>query len=895
MEKHIFCILTGLFLSLSAFAQDFTLDGINYNVISDSSVEVTSRGSYTGDIIIPYSVDYLEREYIVTSMGDGAFSGCSELTSITLPEGLTSIGGSAFRNCRGLTSITLPDGLTSIGDGAFYYCNSLTSITLPDGLTSIGKETFYYCSSLTSISLPDGVTSIGKEAFCNCASLTSISLPDGVTSIGDGAFAGCQSLTSITLPDGVTSIGENAFNGCTKLTSITIPDGVTSIGAYAFRNCSSLTSISLPDGVTSIGDYAFNGCTKLTSITIPDGVTSIGNYAFASCQGLTSISLPDGLTSIGNNAFFNCYNIKGIVTFGDSLLSIGNEAFSGLQFDAIICKSETPPAITSSSFGYEPSLVIVPQSAISAYRSAAVWSQYNIISEKRVVVENLTEGALATTIITKGYGPLSSITHLTVSGVLNEVDFQSIKDNMKSLMEVDISNAVLTGNSLPDYAFSNNKILTKIVLPNTLEVIGEYAFSYCLNLTDAQIPSSVKTIRIRAFEECGQLSGELNLPEGLERIESLSFRGCKKLSGPLRIPSSVNYIGSFAFQDCSNLSGDLAIPVGIEAIEDYTFYYCSNLKGRLKIPSGVHSIGEGAFYNTGISGILSLPDSLNNLGRSAFSQCSGFTGALKIPVFIKSIPGYCFNECNNIQQLILPRALSSIEENAFLNCKSLNKIVLQSITPPTGPSNTFEGIPYDCHLSLPKNSAINYLITPLWGSFQKVSEIQREYQVMKGDTISLYGTTPFYPVENIRYVWEPGVGLSDSTVAYPVFKADTSQQYKLTVYSNETIYDVDSVFVKVTERGDSVSIQTLKINPIVKQSPSPFSTDFQLEITLSATAPINIQLMDIFGRIVHFEDLGVLNPGTHQRTIRASNWPAGVYLYQVRIGDGVYSGKIMKR
>ena len=128
-------------------------------------------------------------------------------------------------------------------------------------------------------------------------------------------------------------------------------------------------------------------------------------------------------------------------------------------------------------------------------------------------------------------------------------------------------------------------------------------------------------------------------------------------------------------------SGDLAIPVGIEAIEDYTFSDCSNLKGRLKIPSTVNYIGRGAFSNTRITGELLFPDSLNYLGRSAFSQCSGFTGALKIPVFIKSIPGYCFNECNNIQQLILPRALSSIEENAFLNCKSLNKIVLQSITP----------------------------------------------------------------------------------------------------------------------------------------------------------------------------------------------------------------------
>ena len=96
MKKHIFCILTGLFLSLSAFAQDFTVDGINYNVISDSSVEVTSRGSYTGDIIIPYSVDYLEREYIVTSIGAWAFDGCTKLTSITLPDGVTSIGYYAF-------------------------------------------------------------------------------------------------------------------------------------------------------------------------------------------------------------------------------------------------------------------------------------------------------------------------------------------------------------------------------------------------------------------------------------------------------------------------------------------------------------------------------------------------------------------------------------------------------------------------------------------------------------------------------------------------------------------------------------------------------------------------------------------------------------------------------
>jgi len=405
----------------------------------------------------------------------------------------------------------------------------------------------------------------------------------------------------------------------------------------------------------------------------------------------------------------------------------------------------------------------------------------------------------------------------------------------------------------------------------------------------------LERIESYAFCGCNNLSGSLLIPSSVNHIGSYAFYGCNNLSGSLLIPSSVNHIGSYAFYGCSNLSGDLAIPVGIEAIEDYTFYYCSNLKGRLKIPSTVNYIGQGAFGNTGITGELILPDSLSYFRSTAFYKCSGIIGTLKIPELINTIPSNCFAECENIQQIILPKNLLSIGENAFLNCKSLNKIVLQSITPPTGPSNTFEGIPYDCHLSLPKNSAINYLITPLWGSFQKVSEIQREYEVMKGESISLYGTTPFYPVENIRYVWEPGFGLSDPTVAYPVFKASSSRQYKLTVYSNGTIYDVDSVYVKVTDNGDSVSIKKVSINPIVKQSPSPFSTDFQLEISLSAPSPVNIQLMDIFGQIIHFEDLGVLNPGTHQRTIQTSNWPAGVYLYQVRIGDGVHSEKVMKR
>ncbi|MBQ6979747.1 MAG: leucine-rich repeat protein [Clostridia bacterium] len=158
--------------------------------------------------------------------------------------------------------------VTSIGSSAFSGCSKLTSVTIPDSVTSIGQYAFESCSSLTSITIPDSVTSIGQCAFESCSSLTSITIPYSVTSIGYMAFYKCRSLTSITIPDSVTSIGERAFEGCSSLTSITIPDSVTSIGQYAFRNCSSLTSITIPDSVTRISDNSFKDCKSLKTVYV---------------------------------------------------------------------------------------------------------------------------------------------------------------------------------------------------------------------------------------------------------------------------------------------------------------------------------------------------------------------------------------------------------------------------------------------------------------------------------------------------------------------------------------------------------------------------------------------------------------------------------------------------
>ena len=419
MKKITTFILVAL-LPLVANAYDAQIDGIYYNFSGDEAevTEGNARGdyqidddeiitydySYSGTVTIPETVTYNEKIYSVTSIGDGAFSYCRGLTSVTIPCSVTSIGKFAFVNCSGLTSIrvaesnttydsrndcnaiietatntliagcqnsTIPDDVTSIGDEAFAGCSGLTSLTIPGTVTSIGWSVFNGCSGLTSISVAESNTTYDSRNDCNAIIETATNtlitgcqnttIPDGVTRIYDSAFIECSGLTSITIPNSVTSIGHWAFGHCSGLTSVTIGNSVTTIGHSAFRSCSSLTDISIPNSVTTIGDWAFSYCRGLTSITIPNNVTDIPAFAFSHCSSLTSVTIPGSVTSISYYAFEYCSGLTSVIVDRATPLTISEGTFS--------------------SSNQSNATLYVPYGSKSAYEAADYWKDFNEIIE----------------------------------------------------------------------------------------------------------------------------------------------------------------------------------------------------------------------------------------------------------------------------------------------------------------------------------------------------------------------------------------------------------------------------------------------------------------------------------------------------------------------------------
>jgi len=262
-----------------------------------------------------------------TSIPYAEFSGCTNLTGVTIPNSVTSIEDSAFNGCTGITEITIPNGVTIIKSYAFSYCTGITAITIPDSVTQILGKAFYGTSLTGEINISDKITSIGSGAFGGCKKLTALKVAEThSTYLSEGGIlynkakttlvaypAGLAPTDNLLIPITVTEIGNGAFSGCNNFDRIAF-NSVTSIGRSAFEDCTSLTLVIIPDSVTSIGTDAFSSARSLTSVTIPSNIDKIENAVFYLCNSLTSVTFKVAGINFGTGSFVNPTNTNNLKT-----------------------------------------------------------------------------------------------------------------------------------------------------------------------------------------------------------------------------------------------------------------------------------------------------------------------------------------------------------------------------------------------------------------------------------------------------------------------------------------------------------------------------------------------------------------------------------------------------
>jgi hypothetical protein len=685
MRRFITCILLLLVFSIGFVQAAFTVDGMIYETISDSTVSFYSKYQVNSDsIVIPSKVTYSGKTYTVVSISKSAFSSNDSLTSVTIPSSVTEIGDQAFMYCTNLTSIIMPDSINYIGTYAFLGCSKLSSIKLPNSLKSIGSGAFsgtawfdmqpdgvlyvgkiaytykgnkpaglkiiikdgtigiaedafyslgYGDNSLISITIPNSVKSIGNFAFMGCKGLTSVTIPSSVDFIGNDAFRDCTSLTTATTP--FSWCGTNIFLGCTKLTSIIIPSDLTTIKSYAFNELSSVTSVTIPSSISSIGTYAFSNCSALKTVNIPNSVTSIGGLAFSNCIALTTLNLPNSLTSIAGGAFYGC------------------SALTTLNIP-------TTTAVESGAFNTCTGLVTVTISSGNTTTGGNIFSYCTNI--KNIIIPEGT-----TTIKNNAFSSnFGSVTSIKIPASVKSIGDQAFS-GCSGIVSISIPDSV---SSIGAYAFSGCSGLKSVTIPNAVTNLGNYSFQNCSNLSSITLPTALSSINDGVFSGCTKLP-TVSFPNSLVSLGKSAFGGCTILD-LITIPSTVNSIGQSCFSSCQSLKS-ISIPTSVRTINPSVFSGCTGLTS-VHFPDSLSSIGCQAFL--GCNGLTSITIPANtSISYNAFQNCKGLVQATT-PYAYNS--GSIFTGCDNLKSIQIPAGVFSIRDNGFYNCSKLDSISVPS-------------------------------------------------------------------------------------------------------------------------------------------------------------------------------------------------------------------------
>ena len=485
--------------------------------------------------------------------------------------------------------------------------------------------------------------------------LQTVILPNNEEEIGEYMFGLCNNLKSIEIPSRVQTIRSNAFEGCSSLEALQLPYGITSLEDILFADCTNLKEINIPESVTTINDWVFENCRSLTSITIPDNVTSIGVSAFGGCSNLKSLNLPANLNTIREKAFNGCGSLTRINAKMKEPVAIGEDTFTGVPYD----KCE----------------LLVPEGSAEAYRQAAVWSNFNNITDITVVVTDYA-GSLRYMIEKNDNNYKNNITRLKVIGPINIYDIEYIREMAGCWLEesgkktdgnlqyLDLQEAKLVGSDIGINVYtkgSNQGETNTVECTAKIEPDGNdfsNLFRKVSKLNTVIMPEYLTTTGRGTFMDSPLSS--ITLPKNLTSIGNNAFNGCSGLRD-ISIPSGVTSIGDGAFKGCG--LKEFTLPKQVTEITDEMFFNCS--LQHIYLHDGLKSIGNYAFAISALKEI-NIPNSVAYIGDNCFQGCGGLEEVVILSDQITEIPNEAFADCNALNIIKLPANLERIGERAFI-------------------------------------------------------------------------------------------------------------------------------------------------------------------------------------------------------------------------------------
>jgi len=834
----------------------------------------------------------------------------SKTGTYTIPPSVTNIEQSAFERCNSLTHVIIPSSVTTIENMAFQYCNGMTSVTIPSSVTTIEYQTFNSCSALISVdpnnpnySSIDGIL-FNKDQTELIQFPTSktgaYSIPPSVNKIGNMAFTNCIELTDVIIPSTINSLGSGVFVGCLGLTTITIPESVISIEPSCFFQCSNLATVTIPSSIISIGNGVFSDCKKLRSIyshaPFPVDLTLSTDVFRSVNKDSCTLYIPYGSKDAYNTAnewkdFKNMVEMPGIF-LSDYNLNIKTDAgttvivSSSSNWNAESDQEWLTIDPSSGIAGCDTISFIASAISTSTTRTATVTISATGINTQTITVTQygvveVSAGNLKTAL----EGQFSTISSLTLTGIIDARDFKTMRDDMPALTSIDLSDVTIaaysgtegTGgtdnldyeaNGVPRNAFFDGKggkaSLNSIILPQSVTSIGYHAFRDCVGLSDINIPPQTISIKNYAFTDC----------KGLKSII---------------IPSSVIIIDKNGFYKCSaffNVDINNQYYSSIDGIlfnkKQTELLQCPATKsGNYTIPSSVTSIGDYSFYYSTLSSII-IPSSVISIGTFAFGCCMELT------------------------TITIPSSVTAIKQFAFGDSYKLNTVFAYPTSPVDLSSSPLVFVNIDIDnstLHVPYGSKAAYSVADQWKDFKNILEMPNQVpladagpdlMVEENSIFNLDGTASNDPESHeLTYLWTAPAGftVNSNTDPMPTFTAPE--------VSSDTTYTISLVVNDGTDDSASDEVQVTVLNKVesgleeINNSNEfhifPNPTTGELHISISGPKDQNFT-------IGVYNGTGELKLSKENATrIDLSSFSNGIYFIKLNTKTQSYIQKIIKK